>query len=63
MNDKFSIAKIYGNFVGLLFLVSMFVLVSKFIVSPLSPVLIPFCSLTICHNIKTIGGSGNILIL
>lgn len=49
MHDEFNIVKIRGNF-----LVSMFLLVSKFIVNSIIPILIPLYVLRIWHHIETI---------
>lgn len=49
MQDEFNIVKIRGNF-----LVSMFLLVSKFIVNSIIPILISLYVLRIWHHIETI---------
>lgn len=49
MQDEFNIVKIRGNF-----LVSMFLLVSKFIVNSIISILIPLYVLRIWHHIETI---------
>lgn len=48
MQDEFNIVKIRGNF-----LVSMFLLVSKFIVNSIIPILISLYVLRIWHHIET----------